>query len=156
MGTNGFRSPRKQLPHDPDIRNNDYKRNLHQFFKHLGVFIGAVLPSNKQIDNTCSKLGKANGIISKLRHFFDKTLHFFLLFYLLFPPTLWWLGLIAFIPIYAIFGFYLLTFTLYLAFIPTCAMVAYSKQISIDRISKLRKHCIRILSFSDFSDHTNG
>ena len=46
-----FRSPCKQLLRDPDIRINNYKVKLHQFFKYLGVFIDEVLSSNIQIDN---------------------------------------------------------------------------------------------------------
>ena len=64
-----FGSPRKQHPPEPDIRNDNCKPKLHQFVKYLGVFIDKVLSFNKQIDNICSNLSRANGIIFNLCHF---------------------------------------------------------------------------------------
>ena len=58
-----FRSPRLQLPRDPDIRINNYRPKLHHFA------IG-----NKQTDNICSKLSRANKRISKLRNFLPRNL----------------------------------------------------------------------------------
>ena len=65
-----FRSPRKNLPREPDIRiNNNYKLKLHSHVKYLGVFIDEVLSWNKQIEPICMRLARANGILSKLRYF---------------------------------------------------------------------------------------
>ena len=63
-----FRSPRKQLPREPDIRLNNFKLKLKSEVKYLGVLIDEILSWNKQIDNICSKLSKANGVLSKLRY----------------------------------------------------------------------------------------
>ena len=46
-----------------------FKLKLHTHVKHLGIFIDKVLSWNKQIDILCSKLSRANGILSKLRNF---------------------------------------------------------------------------------------
>ena len=67
-----FRSPWKHLPREPDIRINNYKLKLRPHIKYLGILIGKVLSWNKQIDDICTKLARANGILSKLRHFVPK------------------------------------------------------------------------------------
>ena len=67
-----FRSPWKHLPHEPDIRINSYKLKLHSHIKYLGMLIDEVLSWNKQIDDICTKLARANGILSKIRYFVPK------------------------------------------------------------------------------------
>ena len=64
-----FRSPWEHLPREPDIRLNNYKLKLHSHIKYLGILIDEVLSWNKQIDDICTKLARANGILSKLHHF---------------------------------------------------------------------------------------
>ena len=64
-----FGSPRKQHPPEPDIRNDNCKPKLHQFVNYVGVFIDKFLSLSKQIDNICSNLSRANGIIFNLCHF---------------------------------------------------------------------------------------
>ena len=117
-----FISLRKQLPRDPDIRINNYKLKVLEFAKYLGVFIDEVSSSNKQIDNICCKLSRANGKSSKLRPLLPIKLSVY----------------------YSIFYSHLLY---------GCLVWSYSKQSNIDRISKLQKRYVRILSFSDFNDH---
>ena len=67
-----FISPSKHFPRVPDIRINNYKVKLHSHIKYLGILIDEVLSWNKQIHNICTKLTRANGIISKIRHFVPK------------------------------------------------------------------------------------
>ena len=67
-----YRSPRKNLPQEPDIRINDYKFTLHSHVKYLGILIDEVLSWNKQIESICMKLARANCILSKLRYFVPK------------------------------------------------------------------------------------
>ena len=67
-----FRSPRKNLPREPDIRINNYKLKLHSHVKYLGVLIDEVLSWNKQIEPICMRLARANGILSKLRYIVPK------------------------------------------------------------------------------------
>ena len=64
-----FRSLSKHLPREPDIRINNYNLKLHANIKYLGILIDKVLSCNKQIDDICTKLARANGIFSKLRYF---------------------------------------------------------------------------------------
>ena len=67
-----FRSPWKHLPREPDIRINNYKLKLHSHIKYLGILIDEVLSWNKQIDDICTKLARADGILSKLCHYVPK------------------------------------------------------------------------------------
>ena len=64
-----FRSPWKHLPREPDIKINNCKFKLHSHVKHLGILIDEVLSWNKQIDDICTMLARANSILSELRHF---------------------------------------------------------------------------------------
>ena len=50
-----------------DIRINNYKLRLH-----LVILNDEVLVCNKQIDNTRTKIARANGILSILHHFVHK------------------------------------------------------------------------------------
>ena len=93
--------------------------------KYLGILIDEVLSWNKQIDEICSKLSRANGILSKLRHFVPQNICksvYFSIFYT-----------------HLIYG---------------CLVWSYTKQNNIDRLLKLQKRCVRILSFSGFNAHT--
>ena len=67
-----FGSHWKHLPREPDIRINNYKLKLHSLIKYLGILIDKVLSWTKQIDDICTKLTRANGILSKLSHFVPK------------------------------------------------------------------------------------
>ena len=64
-----FRLPWKQLPREPDIGLNNCKLRLHTHVKYLGIFIDEIVSWKKQTDIFCSKLSRANGIVSKLRLF---------------------------------------------------------------------------------------
>ena len=80
---------------------------------------------NKQIDNICTKLATANGILSKLRYFVLRrscVSVYFSLFYS-----------------HVFYG---------------CLVSSYSSQRNIDRIIKLQKRCIRIIAYSEFTEHT--
>ena len=44
-----FRSPRKKLPREPDIRINNYKQKMYSHVRYLGILIDGVLSWNKQV-----------------------------------------------------------------------------------------------------------
>ena len=117
-----FRSPWNHLPREPDIRLNNFKLELKPYVKYLGILMDEVLSWNKQIEEICSKLSRANGILSKLRH--------------LVPQS------ICISVYYSIFYTHLLY---------GCLVWSYTKQGNIDRLIKLQKRCVRIVSFSDFN-----
>ena len=61
-----FRSPGKHLSREPHITMNNYKLKFHSHIKYLGILIDELLSWNKQIDDICTKLARANGTVSKL------------------------------------------------------------------------------------------
>ena len=64
-----FHPIKKKLPRSPNIKLNNYKLKLKSHVKYLGITIDEVLSWNKHIDNLSKKLARANGILSKLRHY---------------------------------------------------------------------------------------
>ena len=64
-----FHPIKKKLPRSPNIKLNNYKLKLKSHVKYLGITIDEVLPWNKHIDNLSKKLARANGSLSKLRHY---------------------------------------------------------------------------------------
>ena len=93
-----FRSPWKHLPREPDIRINSYKLKLHSHIKYLGMLIDEVLSWNKQIDDICTKLARANGILSKLRHFVPRKTCISIFLFILLSCPLWLFGLVLLNP----------------------------------------------------------
>ena len=79
---------------------------------------------NKSI-NYVKKLSRTNGILSKLRHF---------------------------IPVDVAISVYYSLFYSYLLY--GCLVWSYTNQGNINRLTKLQKKCIRILTFSNFNSHT--
>ena len=64
-----FRSQRKNLPQESEIKINNYKLKLNGHVKYPETLIDEVLTCNKQIASTSMKLARANDILSKLRYF---------------------------------------------------------------------------------------
>ena len=121
-----FRPPKKDLSEMPNIKINNFKLSVSPDVTYLGVTIDEVLSLNKQIDNICQKLGRANGIMSKLRHFVP--LHVCIMVY------------------YSIFYCYLLY---------GCIVWSFTNQGNKNRLSKLQKSCVRLLTFSEYRAHTD-
>ena len=121
-----FRSLRKNLPQEPDIRINNYKLKLHNHVKYLGILIDEVSSWNKQIESTCMKLARANGILFKLSHFVPKYI---------------WISVH-----YSLF---------YIHLTYGCLVWSYSRKSNSDRLIKLQKRCIRIINFSDFNSYSD-
>lgn len=74
----------------------------------------------------CSKLSRVNDILSKLRYFS---------------------------PIKTCLSAWYSNF--YSLLLQGCLAWFYAKEININWVNKLQKHCIWILTFSDFNSHTN-
>ena len=80
---------------------------------------------NKQIDDICTKLARANGILLKLRHLVPEKACVSVYFSLFYSHVLY-----------------------------GCLVWSYSTQLNIDRIIKLQKRCIRIITYSEFTEQT--
>ena len=118
-----FRSPWKHLQHEPDIRINNYKLKLHSDIKYLGILVDKV-SWNKETDDICTKLARANGILSKLHHFVSKKTCVSVCFSLFYSHVL-----------------------------HGCLVWSCSTRRNIDQIIKLQKRCIRIITYSEFTEH---
>ena len=70
------------------------------------------------------KLSRANGILSKLRHF---------------------------APLKTCLSVYYSLF--YSHLLHGCLALPYTREINVDLVSKLQKRCLRILTLSDFNSH---
>ena len=93
--------------------------------KYLGILIDEVLSWNKQKDDIYTKLDRADGGLSKLRHFVPKKTCVSVSFSLFYSHIL-----------------------------HGCLVWSYSIQRNIDRIIKLQKRCIRIITYTEFTEHT--
>ena len=70
-----FRHPKKKMNYDLKLKLHGKRLCLSQKTKYLGIHIDQHLSWKTQLDAVAKKLRRANGIISKLRHFlFLKTM----------------------------------------------------------------------------------
>ena len=99
---------------------------MHSHIKYLGILIDTVLSWNKQIDDSCTKLARANDILPKLRYF---------------------------VPRKTFASVYFSLFHSHVIYV--CLVWSYSTQRNKDRIIKLQKCSIRIIIYSEFTEH-NG
>ena len=63
-----FRSKCHRKDYDISIKLDGIKRQPKDSVKYLGMFVDKHLAWNVQINQLSKKLGRANGILSKLRH----------------------------------------------------------------------------------------
>ena len=117
-------SPGKHLPREPNIRIDNYKLKFHSHIKYLGILIDEV-PWKKQTDDICTKLARANGILSKLHHFVPKKTCVSVYFSLFYSHVLY-----------------------------GCLVWSYSTRRNKDQIITLQRQCIRIITYSEFTEHT--
>ena len=120
-----FHPPKKKVP-KISINFENVKLEPVENVKYLGVTIDEVLSWNKQVSDVFIKLNKANGILSKLRHYTSRS--------------------VCLSVYYSLFNSYLLYGLLTWSF---------TSQINIEKLLKLQKKAIRIITFSDHLAHTN-
>ena len=121
-----FHPIKKKLPHSANVELNNYKLKLKSHVKYLRITINEVLPWNKHIDNLSKKLARANCILSKLCHY---------------------------IPMETALAVYHSLFQSYLLY--GSLAWSFTNQGNIDRVTKMQKCCIRILTFAPFDPHRN-
>ena len=122
-----FHSQKRKL----DYSNISIKLNRRRlipvdYVKYLGMLIDKYLTWNFHINELCKKLGRANGILSKLRY--NAPLEICIQVY------------------YAIFYSHLNY---------GCNVWGLANNENIKKIEVLQKKCIRIISFAPFNSHTN-
>ena len=108
------------------IKLDDFILKPSDYVKYLGIFIDKNLSWDFQIQQLSVKLSRANGIISKLRHFVPKS------------------TLIS--VYYSIF---------YSHLIYGCPVWSLTSDKNLNTIRVLQKKCLRIMNFADYNSHTN-
>ena len=122
-----FHSKSRPLDYDPiSIKFNGIKLSPVDYVKYLGMYIDKHLDWNHHIHELSKKLSRANGILSKLRY--NASLETCVQVY------------------YSIF---------YSHLIYGCNVWGLSSEENIQKIEVLQKKCIRILTFADFTAHSN-
>ena len=122
-----FKSKRKIIPENSfSIKLNGHRLETTDNVKYLGLYLDKNLSFDYHINQLSKKLGRANGILAKLRHFTPK-------------DTL--------ISIYySIFYSHILY---------GCPVWSLTSVNNLQIISVLQKKCLRIINFAQFNSHTN-
>ena len=122
-----FKPPTENLTSDEvSIKLNNHTLTPCKVVKYLGIVIDENLNWNAQIETLTTKLSQANGILSKLRHYIPLSLRISVYYSIFYPHILY--GSLVW---------------------------QYSTNTKLQKIYTLQKRCIRILTFSDFLEHTN-
>ena len=109
------------------IKIQGFRLPLSEHVKYLGIFIDDTLSWSKQIRELGLKLSKANGILSKLRHYVPQS---------------------TLISVY---------YAIFYSHMNYCSVAwSLTTQSNLERINILQKKCIRIINFLGFRDHTNS
>ena len=121
-----FRSPQKLLTTNISIKLNKFKLTPVHYVKYLGMYIDNTLSWKTHINNLSNKLARANGIISKLRHY------------------------VSFQSIKSVYYAIFYSHVIYGALVWQFTSAEY-----ISKISNIQKKSVRLMSFSDFRAPTN-
>ena len=121
-----FHSKQRCLNYDISIKFNGVRLIPVDYVKYLGMFIDKYLSWNFHVLQLSKKLSRANGVLSKLRHY--ASIEICLQVY------------------YAIF---------YSHLIYGCNIWGLTSEENIKKLDILQKRCIRIMTFSDFRSYTN-
>ena len=121
-----FHSKQAKNPDNMIIKLNGSKLLPSEHVKYLGVYIDQYLSWDLHVNQLSKKLSRANGVLSKLRHFVPKN------------------TLIS--VYYAIF---------YSHMIYGCSVWSLTTKKNLDIINVLQKKCLRIMNFAEFNSHTN-
>jgi hypothetical protein len=121
-----FHSKRNIPQSEVSIKLNGKKLVPVDSVKYLGMYIDKHLCWDTHIIHLSQKLSRANGILSKLRHNAPRN--------------------VCLNVYYALF---------YSHLIYGCNIWGITTDDNLDKIVKLQKKCVRILTFSDFDSHAN-
>ena len=121
-----FHSKRNIPQSDISIKLNGKKLTPVDSVKYLGMYIDKHLCWDTHIFHLSKKLSRANGILSKLRHNAPRS--------------------VCLNVYYALF---------YSHLIYGCNIWGITTVENLDKIVKLQKKCVRIITFSDFDSHAN-
>ena len=121
-----FHSVKKKFDKNAvSIKINQHKLPIVESVKYLGMYLDEHLSWEFHINQLSFKLSRANGILSKLRHY---------------------------VPNNTLLQVYYAIFYSHLFY--GCAIWGQAIDNSIDKIRKLQNKCVRIITFSDFRSHS--
>ena len=112
--------------HNISIKLNGKKLKMVDSVKYLGIHIDKNLSWDSHIQQLTKKLSRANGIISKLRHFAPRN--------------------VCLNVYYALF---------YSQLNYCCTVWGMTSQENLNKLQVLQNKCLRIITFSDFRCHAN-
>ena len=122
-----FKSKRKIIPPESfSIKLNGYKLEPTDNVKYLGLYLDQNLSFDYHINQLSKKLGRSNGILSKLRHYTSKDTLISVYYSLIYSHILY-----------------------------GCPVWTLTSLNNLNHISILQKKCLRIVNFSPFNSHTN-
>ena len=109
----------------PSIKLNKHKLTLRKTVSYLGITIDESLSWIKHTDNVCTKLSRANGLLSKLRHY---------------------------VPLKTCISVYHSIFQSAITYgsLSWC----FTNKNNINKLCVLQKKCVRIMTFSAFDEHS--
>ena len=111
---------------DISIKFNSVKLTPVDYVKYLGIYIDKFLSWNYHILQLSKKLSRANGILSKLRHY---------------------------VPMQTCLQVYYAIFYSHLVY--GCSVWGLTSEANLKKVEILQRKCLRIMTFSDFRSHTN-
>ena len=121
-----FHSKKHKPQTDITIKLNGKKLTPFDCVKYLGIYIDKRLSWDTRLFHLCQRLSRASGILSKLRHL---------------------------APISVCLNVYYALFYSHLNY--CCNVCGITSDINLDKVYKLQKKCVRILTFSDSYSHSN-
>ena len=120
-----FHKPSQNVPENLNIKLNGTLLKHHSAIKYLGVYLDETLSGDQHCSYLFKKLARTNGILAKCRHY---------------APN-------------EILNIYHALFSSHLKF-GSQIWAQYNNQ-HVEKINKLQKKALRIISFSDFRAHTS-
>jgi hypothetical protein len=121
-----FHHPRKKCNYDVKLKIDGKRLYKSSVIKYLGIFLDENLTWWKQVEVVSNKLRRANGALSKLRHYVSKPV-IISIYYALFQPHMSY----------------------------ACQVWGLRKSALSNRVFNLQKRAVRIISFSDRIAHCN-
>ena len=121
-----FRSKNKLIPHNISIKIQGKRITPSSHVKYLGIFVDEHLSWNYHVKELSNKLSRANGIISKLRHYAPKS---------------------------AVLSVYYAQFYSHMTY--ASLVWTLTSKGNLGQISILQKKCIRLINFTQKNSHTS-
>ena len=120
-----FHKPSTQITHKPKIKINGNYLTHQHAIKYLGIYLDETLSGDHQCIELSKKLSRANGLLAKIRHY---------------APG-------------EILSIYHALFSSHLKY--GSQVWGQTNNIHVQKITKLQKIALRIISFSEFRAHTS-